>query len=216
MTDSDAAPPFDTEYQTFGKYDGRTLMYRSRYSGSTRTSLQVFTFSSDATGKLWSQMQSLDPTVSGYDPTTVGGIDANAPPSAADVQSTSAIDPPFLRMAKSMTIGHSWGSGSVVTVNFATGLPSTVGATQMSTLLGVEDVTLPDVSVSGAIPVSITYSGCLKITDQRAAVNLGGASQRISWYCPGGVGLVKRIVAIINTGSSTTVRTRIFELKSIQ
>lgn len=216
MTDSDAAPPFDTEYQTFGKYDGRTLMYRSRYSGSTRTSLQVFTFSSDATGKLWSQMQSLDPTVSGYDPTTVGGIDANAPPSAADVQSTSAIDPPFLRMAKSMTIGHSWGSGSVVTVNFATGLPSTVGATQMSTLLGVEDVTLPDVSVSGAIPVSITYSGCLKITDQRAAVNLGGASQRISWYCPGGVGLVKRIVAITNTGSSTTVRTRIFELKSIQ
>jgi len=203
----------DTVYQSFGTYNGKTLMYNNAYSAGTRTGVSVITFSLDATGYQRESIQVLDLAVVGnkYDP-AAGPINV-APPLDTEVYDTLVWAPSILNMAKTMEVGRSWGTGSDQTLTFVAGVPNWSGFTLVSTLLAVEDVTLPYVSVNGAAPVNIAYTGCLKIADQRAATTL---TQSISWYCPGGVGLVKRISATPVGGTSTALDTTLMELTSIQ
>ena len=95
------------------------------------------------------------------------------------------LNSPIAVLLSTMPLGGSWGSSSDAT-SVPAGDP---GMTDKSTLLGVEDVTLPNYS----------FTGCLKIHTLRSSAT-NGLFARMSWYCPN-VGLVKQIQHRLTDGA---------------
>lgn len=118
---------------------------------------------------------------------------------------TVTIAPGLVTRQSSMGVGLSWGSSSQLTHTYEDGSPAQISfAVDSRSLLGIEDITLS----SGA-----QYTGCLKIENTRSAESLGGQYQRISWYCPNNVGLVKYIMMRNTFG---THNSRVLELDTTQ
>ena len=115
-------------------------------------------------------------------------------------QSTMAYDDPIVLMTSTMKLNSSWADGVTTTVTAPPSAPASGPLfTQMYTLAGVEDVTVP---YNGGT----TYTGCLKFHKLR----FGADVQEVAWYCPD-VGYVK---SIITRGNSLANSTR--ELSDIQ
>jgi hypothetical protein len=105
---------------------------------------------------------------------------------------------PLVRMTSAMRVGSTWGGASDVVVSIP-GTPVSQ-VTERSTLLGVEDVTVP----------AGTFTGCLRIQVERWSVAVNSFSQ-VSWHCPG-TGLVK--MQQVYFRDPTTIGTTRIELSS--
>jgi len=99
----------------------------------------------------------------------------------------------------------SWGSASQITRVYDDGITADdVGfSVDSRSLLAIEDIT-----VNGT-----PYTGCQKIESIRTAEFLGRQNQKISWYCPNNVGLVKSIE--VRSNGSGGLTSRITELDAI-
>ena len=99
------------------------------------------------------------------------------------VVNRNEFNQPIILRTNAMREGGGFGSGSVTRqINVIGGGAMTEGyATNVSILLGTEDVTVP----------AGTYAGCLRIAEQRNSTHFG-QFDNVSWYCPG-VGLTKRV-----------------------
>ena len=97
---------------------------------------------------------------------------------------TRTISPGFVLRHNAMGEGMNWATASTITKVYADATPTEVHfGVDSRSLLAVEDITVRNV----------TYTGCQKILANRSAVGFGGHHQRVSWFCPNGVGMVKQI-----------------------
>ena len=112
---------------------------------------------------------------------------------AVTLSHTKTLTPGFEVRNNAMAEGMAWATTSAVERVFFDGF------TPNDNYFGVEKVTflsVEDITVNG-----VAYTGCQKILSNRTAVALG-ADHIISWFCPGGVGLVKRIIIMSGQGGS--------------
>jgi len=95
------------------------------------------------------------------------------------LKETRTMTPGVVFRTENMGVGKTFGSYSSLDSSKA-GLSSVI---QSVTLLGVEDVTVPAGS----------FTGCIKLLRHRNSERLGGEYDRINWFCPNNVGLVKSV-----------------------
>lgn len=101
------------------------------------------------------------------------------------LKETRTMTPGVVFRTENMQIGKTFGSYSSLDSTKA-GLSSVI---QSVTLLGLDDVTVPAGS----------FTGCLKLLRHRNSERLGGVYDRINWFCPDNVGLVKSVTMAPST-----------------
>ena len=109
------------------------------------------------------------------------------------LKETRTMTPGVVFRTENMEVGKTFGSYSSLDSSKA-GLSSVI---QSVTLLGVEDVTVPAGS----------FTDCIKLIRHRNSERLGGEYDRINWFCPNNVGLVKSV--------SIQTTSTVLELESI-
>lgn len=169
----DSGNNFDKEVRTFirtpsSATTGTTVMTRVR-SDSTNTRpdrYQKLTFSYDT-----------------QDALLFTGID-NYSSDGLTLVSEMTISPGVNLRNNTMNLGMTWASAAQTDTTFVNGDPATQSFTVDSrSLLAVESITVQ----------SVTYNNCYKILTNRSGATMGNHFQRISWFCPNNVGLVKYI-----------------------
>jgi hypothetical protein len=103
---------------------------------------------------------------------------------ATTLKYTEMITPGIMLRHNAMGLGLTWATAAQEARVYADGVTPdvTAFAVNSGTLLAIEDITVRGVD----------YTGCQKILDDRTSWGIGNF-QRVSWYCPNGVGLVKVI-----------------------
>lgn len=167
-----SASTYDKEIHTFDRSFsspgvGTNDLTRQRKSGATVVKHQILHFTIDTTADL-----------------TLNGIDTYLTDTTTLIN-TKTLTPGFVFRHAAMGEGMTWADAAQVTRVNADASPTAVDfGTNSQTFLGLEDITVQ----------SVAYTGCQKILRNRSAHSFGRVFQSISWYCPNGVGLVKRIV----------------------
>jgi len=106
------------------------------------------------------------------------------PANTSEVVNTNVLDSLLPQRTTAMRIGATFGSAAGMTsFAYPAGATTLSTASQVNTLLAVEEVTVP----------AGTFSSCLKISEIRNSFAIGNFSE-VSWYCQG-VGLAKRVFA---------------------
>ena len=169
---------WNTETQIYDRTSvpGKVLEYRNRAIDSVPYRVDVLFHSNSAAGHLLEERDR-------YNESTVDP----ANPLASAPTNTAIPASPIVTRASAMTIGHPWVSAAKVTdTDVVAGTASTTSVVvDVRTLMGVEDVTV----------AAGSYSNCIKILSQRKSLSFGNDFQNVSWFCPGGVGLVKEVQA---------------------
>lgn len=161
---------FDKEVQTFvrtglGTGSGTTQITRQRTLSGTVVRHQVLHYERQIGGDF-----------------TYTGID-NYSTDTTTLMSTVAITPGLKVRHSAMEVGGTWASAAQEYETYTDATPPLESfAVDSRTPVAIEDV-----SVQG-----VDYTGCLKMLETRTSTRIGNF-QRVSWYCPLGVGLVKRI-----------------------
>ncbi len=160
---------YDKEVRTFDRSTtGFSIMTRERFTGATMIKKQVLYFQITPSELLFTQLDNYG---------TTDNVTYN-------LYNTRTISPGINTRNTTMQLGMNWGTASQVTASYQNGDPDTVNfATDVRSLLAIEDIT-----VQGA-----PYTNCQKVAITRSSTDLGRHFNRISWYCPNGVGLVKTI-----------------------
>jgi len=181
---------WDTEVRTFDRTSpspgiGTNLQTRQRTLAGAIIKHEILQYDFDTNGDIaFSERQFFDPA------------------NIAVRTSMMSIVPPIVVRNNAMGLGMRWGSASMVTQTFDDGItPDEITfAIDSRSLLAIEDIT-----VNGT-----AYTGCQKIETIRSAERLGRQFQRISWFCPNGIGLVKAIM--VRSDGIGSVVSRVMEL----
>ncbi len=109
-----------------------------------------------------------------------------------------------------MQLHHAWASGSLLTsLDSMSGMGETTSVTiDTRIILAVENITV----------AAGSYTDCLKILVSNNDSKVGlDAVNRIDWYCPDGIGLVKRYLGSegATSGASTPNKGYALELSDI-
>ncbi|WP_455208693.1 collagen-like triple helix repeat-containing protein [Kaarinaea lacus] len=162
---------------------GKVLLYRNRALDGVPFRVDVYRYSGEPSIGLMLEARQR------YDENTVDP----ANPLASQPTRISTLETPIITLASTMTIGHPWVSASKVDESdLVVGDVWITAAVETRTLMAIENVTVP----------AGTYNNCAKILVHRNATSFGSDFQRVSWYCPNGVGMVKQIQGGA-TGSSS-------------
>ena len=162
----------DIEIRSYERPDANTTIETQdrQYLGETNR-LRKLTYVKSAEDVRWTRLEEIDP---------IGRI-------TVGISWTNT--PGVVVRKNNMKIGQPWSTGVVTHVvdefdeiGGGAGIdpPYDAVSSDIRMLEAVEDVTVP----------AGTFQNCLKITNSRAGFL--GTHIRISWYCPGGVGLVKQ------------------------
>ena len=107
--------------------------------------------------------------------------------------SQMSVSPGINLRNNAMKLGMTWATAAQTDTTYVDGSPDYQSfAVDSRSLVAVESITVQ----------SVTYDNCYKILTNRSAATMGNHYQRISWFCPNNVGLVKYIQHRENGGTS--------------